>query len=92
MVASGLVNNCPVMTQDIDCATKIYGPSLANLKGNTTKKTPLPVVTDSIKAPPETLNASKNIQLEVDVVFVNKMPFLTSVSRHIKFATVENLP
>ena len=92
MVTGGLVNNCPVTTQDVDCATGICGPSLANLKGKTTKKTPLPVVTDHIKAPPEILNANKNVQLEADTMFVNKMPFLTSVSRHIKFATVENLP
>ena len=92
MVTGGLVNNCLLTTQDVDCATKIYGPSLTNLKVKTAKKTPLLVVTDCIKAPSEILNANKNVQLEADTMFVNKMPFLTSISRHIKFTTAENLP
>ena len=48
-------------------------------------------MTDCIKTPPEIMNANKNILLEADVMFVNKIPFLTLISRHIKFATVENL-
>ena len=92
MVTDALVNNFPVTTQDIDCATKIHGPSSPNLKGKTAKKTSLPVVTDCIKAPPEILNANKKHSIGSRHDVHQQMPFLTSVSRHIKFATAENLP
>ena len=33
----------------------------------------------------------RNVTLSVDVMFVNRIPFLTSISRHIKFTTAETL-
>ena len=32
-----------------------------------------------------------NITLSVDVMFVNRIPFLTSISRHLKFTTADTL-
>eukprot|EP00957_Ditylum_brightwellii_P024507 1849892-Ditylum_brightwellii.AAC.1 len=48
---------------------------------------PKPVVTDYIDVPPELMEIHKDVTLAVDIMFVNKMPILTSISRHIKFTT-----
>ena len=39
--------------------------------------------------PKNILENNKNITLSIDIVFVNKIPFVTTISRHIKFKTVE---
>ena len=35
------------------------------------------------------LENNKNITLSIDIMFVNKIPFVATISRHIKFTTVE---
>lgn len=42
--------------------------------------------------PPNILFRPKNITLAIDLMFVNRIPFLVTVSRNQKFITVEDLP
>jgi hypothetical protein len=52
----------------------------------------VPVVNDFVDIPPELYDTHKAVQLCIDTLFVNKIPFLTSVSRNIQFRTAEYLP
>jgi hypothetical protein len=45
-----------------------------------------------VDIPPELYETHKAVQLCIDTLFVNKIPFLTSVSRNIQFRTAEYLP
>lgn len=92
MIVNNMINNCPILVEDVDRAEKLYGPSIQALKGKTVRQTSVPVVTDYVEVPPHILRENKNITISVDVMFVNKIPFLTSISRHIKFSTAETLP
>jgi hypothetical protein len=76
----------------MDVSNKIYGASVAALKGKTVQRSPEPVVTKLIEVPKEILDANSNVSLSGDVFFVNKIPFFATISRGLKFTTVENIP
>jgi hypothetical protein len=40
MVANGMILNCPITVADAIRADKIYGPSIAALKGKTVRRSP----------------------------------------------------
>jgi hypothetical protein len=69
------IKNCPVTENDVDLAIKIYGPSLASLKGKTTRHKPIPVVEDMVFIPPELINAQREVELQIDTMFVDGMGF-----------------
>jgi hypothetical protein len=92
MVAGGMILNCPVTVDDVIRAHKIYGPSIAALKGKTVRRSPEPVVTDLIEIPQSILQANMKVSLSGDVFFVYQIPFFTTISRNLKFTTVENIP
>ena len=47
------------------------------------------VVTDYIENPREIFESRKELELSTDVMFINKLPFMVSISRRLKFTTIE---
>ena len=92
MIRSGMLHNCPITEKDIDNATAIYGTSVPVLKGKTTRKVPLRVRTDLIPVPPEIYDLHHTITIGMYIMFINKLPFLVTVSENIAFTTVEYIP
>eukprot|EP00957_Ditylum_brightwellii_P096621 7358931-Ditylum_brightwellii.AAC.1 len=91
MVKLNLIKNCPITAEGIKNADIIFGKYLGSIKGKTTRKTPKPVVHDYIHVPPELLELHHDVILSMDIMFVNKLLFLTSVTKNIKFTTVQKL-
>jgi hypothetical protein len=91
MVSSNMIKNCPVTSTDVANANTIFGPDLATLKGKTVRITPPPVATDYVQIPNEIMSLNRNVTLAIDIMFVNGLPFLVSISRKIKSTTVEYL-
>jgi hypothetical protein len=91
MVSSIMIKNCPVTPSNVDNANKIFGPDLATLKGKTVRVTPPVVMTDYVQIPQEIVSLNRNVKLGIDIMFVNGLPFMVSISCKIKFTTVEYL-
>ena len=72
-------------------AENVNGPSVQALKVKTIRTKPSPVVTDYVAVPHAVFEENKNVTLSVYVIFVNPIPFFTSISRHLKFTTAETL-
>ena len=91
-VENNLIPNCPVTRRDIVAAKHIFGPDIGSLKGKTTRRRPIGVdLYDHIPIPPGVMEQYHDIILAVDVLYVNKLPFIVTISRYIRFGTVEFL-
>jgi hypothetical protein len=84
MASSNIIKNCYVTSTDVANANTIFGPDLATLKGKTVRITPPPVATDYVQIPKETMSLNRNTTLASDIMFVNGLPFLVSISQKIK--------
>jgi hypothetical protein len=91
LVKNCLINNCPVTIEDIKIAEDIFGPSVYALKGKTTRTAPTRVETDYVEVPQDIMRNHKNVVLCGDIFFVQGYAFLVTLSRNIKFNTIEDL-
>ena len=91
-ITTNAIKNVPVTVKDIDLAEQIFGPDLGTLKGKTTRRKPLPMVTDQVAIPPELYEAQQNVDLGIDVMYVNELPYFTSISKRIMYRTAQFIP
>ena len=91
-IATNQIKNSPVTTADIDKAEAIFGTDLGILKGKTVRRRPMPMVTDQIAIPPELYANREKVTLAIDIMFVNQMPFFTSISRNLYYRTAQFMP
>jgi hypothetical protein len=89
MVRTNMIPNCPVTTVAIDNANKIWGPDLAGVRGRRTRQRPEHVKIEYLSIPRSIVDRLKHVTLSVDVMFVDGVPFLVSVSRGINLITAE---
>ena len=92
MVSSPNLENCPVTATDVSNAHVIFGPDLPGVKGKTVHRSPHRVEMEYLEIPHDYYTLQKFITLTADVMFVNGIPFLTTLSRKIRLVTAEYLP
>jgi hypothetical protein len=92
IIRMNTIANCPVTINDIDLAEKIYGKDVASIKGKTTRQKPTPVIQNMVEIPPELKDAQQNVDLCFDTLFINGMAILSTISKRIKYRTIEWLP
>jgi hypothetical protein len=91
VIRSNQIKDCPVMIQDIDVATNIWGKNIAALKGKTTRSHMHPMARDYVKVPKELLKLHKEVFLTTDIFFINNIPLFLTLSRKICFTVVNHL-
>ena len=70
-------------------ANKLFGPDVGALKGKTTRHGP-PIVDSPVSVDiTPILKYYGEVTLCVDIMYVNKVPLLVTLSRNVKFGTVE---
>ena len=52
------------------------------------RRKPSSVVTDYVEIPREILESRKELEVSTDIMFINKILFLASISRRLKFTTI----
>ena len=81
--------NCPVTPRDMIFTNKLFGPDVGDLKGKTTRRGP-PIVDSPVAVDTTSiLEHYGEVTLCVDLMYVNKVPLLVTLSRNIKFGTME---
>jgi hypothetical protein len=91
VIRNNQIKDCPVTIQDIDVAMKIWGKNIAALKGKTTRSKTHPVARDDVKVLKELLKLHKEVFMTTDIFFVNKIPFLLTLSRRMCFTAVNHI-
>ena len=88
MVRNGVVpSEHGVTVEDIHRARKIYGPDLAAVRGKTTAKKPDPVRSDRVSR----VEVPTGLDLHVDIMFVEGLPFLLTVATPIYYCMAQYL-
>jgi hypothetical protein len=91
IVDNHLLPNCPITREDIKAAEDIFGLDVGSLKGKTVRRSPDAVRPELVEFPPDLLEQYRSITLTADIMFINRLPFLVSCSRKLKFGTAELL-
>ena len=90
-VASNLIPNYPITVQAIKNADFVWGPELGCLKGKTTRQPSPKVRIEAMSIPIQIMQQYKDVTLSADVMKVTGIPFLMTISRHIKFGSAGKL-
>jgi hypothetical protein len=89
IVKNGLLRNCPINQEDILAAEDIFGPEIGCLKGKMVRKKAPKVNEERTGLPASIISRYRTVTLCVDVMHINGIPFLVTLSKHIHFGTVE---
>jgi hypothetical protein len=92
MVSNNSIKNCPVKPEHIANAHSIFGPSIAGVRGRTTRQKPEQVEAAVGRIPDDFHHIHKFVVLTAGMMFVNDMAFLTTLSRKLQLSTVKQLP
>ena len=84
--ASMKIQNADITPRDVAIADHVFGPPIATLKGRTTKRASPPIV------PSEPVVIEANQTLEIDVMFVNHLPFLVGILVPLGYSFVDYVP
>jgi len=73
-----------VTPEDIKIWLKTYGDSADAPKGKNTRKKPTAVVNDHIEIPKECIEAHKSVVPFVDILYIDGVTFLLTLSKNIR--------
>jgi hypothetical protein len=82
----------PITPLAVEHSNKLFGPDLAGVRGRTVRKRPEHVHIEYMDIPRSIVDRYPAVVLAVDVMFVDGIPFLVSVSRAINLITAEFTP
>ena len=88
ILRQNIIKNCPVTTEDVNIAEKIFGGDIGTLKGKSTRRRPTPVREDLVEIPPELLEQHQELTYCMDLMFVNGIPMMTGIDRSIRFRSL----
>ena len=94
MVKNKYIENVPVKPAHINITNAhiIFGPSIAGVRGRTICCKPERVEAEPGRIPDDFHRLQKFVVLTADMMFVNRIAFLATLSRKIQLGTVEQLP
>jgi hypothetical protein len=72
MTSMNLIKNNVVTTDDINLATKAYGPDVGGIKGKTTRNKPTPVTSNIVEIPDELLEVQQDFTVSMDGLTVGE--------------------
>jgi hypothetical protein len=79
------IRNFPVTTEDVNITKKIFGPNMSSLKGKLTRRKSTPVREDTVKIPEELIANNRELELCIDIMYINECRFMTTIDQMIRF-------
>eukprot|EP00536_Pseudo-nitzschia_multiseries_P010625 jgi/Psemu1/203784/e_gw1.332.17.1 len=93
MIQKNVIKDCPFVAKDVRLTTKILGPSVYAIKGKRVNRKKEAVHINNIVPLPRTIEQHySQIILTIDVMHINRIPMLVTISRNIHYGTVAALP
>ena len=82
-----MIKDCLVTVEDIDIAEEIFAKDILYLKGKTVQSKPKQVRYDIIEIPPELKLKHQEVQLHINVLYINGIAFLSTIGHPIYYQT-----
>ena len=76
-----------VTKSDVKLMECLFRPDIPTIKNKTTRHHPHQLVSDVVSISHELHDAQYNVCLYIDIMYINGMPFLTTISKNIKYCT-----
>ena len=92
LLQTNQIKNCPVTVEDVKICQKIYGPDVYALKGKTVRHKPRVVINDYLDIPRELISAHQGIILFADVMFIDGVPTMVTLSKNVRLITITYIP
>ena len=73
---------------DIINYEKIYGPSIASLKGKPTRRKPRTLIRDEVKITSKIYKNNSKMELCIDVIYINGVVFIVYIDRQLKYISI----
>ena len=87
MIETNAIWDNLVTESDLKLMELLYGTDIATMKGKNTRQCPHQLVRNVVSSPHIFCDAQCNVCLYIDIISVNGMPFLTTLSKNIKYHT-----
>ena len=81
------IKNSPITQRDVKVELDMLGKSTFGVQGKKVRHQPDAVAVEIIEVPPTILDYYKEVEIYVDVMHVNRIPFLVSISKHIHYGS-----
>ena len=80
------LGTCQFNIRDIRIASLIFGPYRAAIEGKSTQSKNKMDRQDKVleDVPPEVINEYKDVHIDIDIMYVNKIAFFTAISRDVR--------
>ena len=82
-----IIQDNPITESDIKLMECLYGLNIPTIKGKTTRQCPHKLVSDMVSIPHELHDTQHDICLYIDIMYINGMPFLSTISKNTKYHT-----
>ena len=90
MIGQGKMQQFPIDRNNVYVAEDIFGPDVGIFKRKTTRpKTDHVENTSNLMLPSDIISIHKQLTTGSDIIYVNKLEFLVTISHNIKFSTCE---
>ena len=90
-VTSNQIKDCPITAKDIENAEIIWGRDVATLKGKTVRGKVPKTREITLQVPRDFLKHNREVNLQVDVFFVNEIAFFATLSAGIYYTSVTHI-
>ena len=87
IIKMNMIWDNPVTKSNVKLTECLFGPDSPTVKGKTTRHHPHQLVSDVVSIPHKLHDAQHDVCLYIDIMYVNGMPFLTTISKNIKYCT-----
>ena len=87
IIKTNTIQDNPITESDIKLMEHLYGPDIPTIKGKTTRGHLHKLVSDVVLIPHKLHDTQHDVCLYIDIMYVNGMPFLTTISKNIMYHT-----
>ena len=87
IIIMNMIWDNPVTESNIKLMECLYGPNIPTVKGKTTRQCQHKLVSNVVLISHELHDTQRNVCLYIDIMYINGMPFLTTISKNIRYCT-----